>query len=128
MYIVLIPYRDDVLVFFVGMYGGRREGMHVPYGMTTLPILYVLYSREGIGQTMIASCDLLFPHVMSCFHFMRTLLEQVMDGRFGEHLAYERILSFVCVTNGGGDELKHSPYQLLEDKQHFGGEDCNVPN
>ena len=59
---------------------------------------------------------------------MRTLLEQVMDGRIGDHLAYRRRLSFVGVTNRGGDEFQHSSYQFLEDKQHFGGEDCNIPN
>ena len=31
-------------------------------------------------------------------------------------------------TREEGDILQHSPYQLLEDKQHFGGEDCNIPN
>ena len=77
---------------------------------------------------MVVSCNLLFPYWMSYLHLMRTLLQQVMDGWFGDHLAYERSLSFVCDTNGGGDELQHSPYQLLEDKQHFGGEDCNIPN
>ena len=102
--------------------------MHVPYGMITLPVLFVLYFREGIGKTMVVSCDLLFPYGMSCLPLMRTLFKQVMDGWFGDHLAYERSLSFVCVTNGGGDELQHSPYQFLEDKQHFGGEDYNIPN
>ena len=24
--------------------------------------------------------------------------------------------------------LQHPSLQLLEDKQHFGGEDCNIPN
>ena len=24
-------------------------------------------------------------------------------------------------------EIVQSPYELLEDKQHFGGEDCNIP-
>ena len=110
LYIVLIPYIDDVLVIFMGMYGVRREGMHVPYGMNTLPILSVLYFREGIRKTMVVSCDSLFPCGRSCLHLMRTLSDQVMDGWFGDHLAYERSLSFVCVTNGGGDELQHSPY------------------
>ena len=59
---------------------------------------------------------------------MRTLLGQIMNGWFGDHLAYERSLSFACDTKGGGDELQHSPYQLLEEKKHFGGEDCNIPN
>ena len=81
-----------------------------------------------MGKTMFVSYDLLSPYGMSYLHLMRTLEEQVMDGWFGEHLAYGGSLNHVGVTNGGGDELQHSPYQLLEDKQHFGGEDCNIPN
>ena len=59
--IILLPYIDDMLVLFMGMNGGRREGIHVPYGMTVLPILSIFYFREGIGQTMVVSCDSLFP-------------------------------------------------------------------
>ena len=29
-------------------------------------------------------------------------------------------------TRGGGENFDQ-PLQLLEDKQHFGGEDCNIP-
>ena len=57
-----------------------------------------------------------------------TLEEQFMEVWIGEHLACEESLIFDGVTNGGGEVLQHSPYQLLEDKQHFGGEDCNIPN
>ena len=65
---------------------------------------------------------------MDYLHLMRTLEEQFMEGWIGEHLVYGGSLSHDGVTNGGGEELQHSPYQLLEDKQHFGGEDCNIPN
>ena len=57
-----------------------------------------------------------------------TLEEQFMEGWIGEHLAYGGRLSHVGVTNGGGEELKHSPCQLLEDKQHLGREDYNICN
>ena len=73
--------------------------MHVPHGMTTLPILFVLYFRKGIGKTMVVSGDSLFPCERSCLHLMRTSLEQVMDGWIGGHSAYRRSLSFVGVTN-----------------------------
>ena len=45
----------------------------------------------------------------------------------GEPLAYDGSLILDDVTKGG-EVLQHSPYQLLEDKQHLGGEDCNIPN
>ena len=61
-------------------------------------------------------------------HLMRTLEEQFMEGWIGEHLAYGGSLILDGATNGGGEVLQHSPYQFLEDKQHFGGEDCNIPN
>ena len=128
MYIILIPYLDDVLVLFIGMHGGRWEGMHEPNRMATPHVLYVSYFRENMGQTMFFSYDLLSSYEMNYLYLMRTLVEQVMEGWFGEHLAHGGILTQVCVTNGGGDELQHSPYQLLEEKKHFGGEGCNIPN
>ena len=76
-------------------------GMHVPYGMETLHVPYATCFKEKIRKPMF-------------FSF--------------EHLAYERNLSHIGATNEGGEELQCSPYQLLEDKQHFGGEDCNIPN
>ena len=45
-----------------------------------------------------------------------------MESWVCEHLDYDESLIFDDVTNGG-EELQHSPYQLLEDKQHFGGEE-----
>ena len=51
-----------------------------------------------------------------------------MEGWIGEKLAYGGSLSHVGVTNGGGEELQHSPFQLLEDKQHLGREDYKIPN
>ena len=81
-----------------------------------------------MGKTMFVSYDLLSPYGMSYLHLMRTLEEQDMDRWMGEHLAYGGSLSHVGVTKEGRNVLQHSPYQLLEDKQHFGGEDCNIPN
>ena len=49
-----------------------------------------------------------------------------MEGWIGRHLAYEGSLSHVGVTND--EELQHSPCQFLEDKEHLGREDCNIPN
>ena len=51
-----------------------------------------------------------------------------MEGWIGEHSAYAESQILDGVTNGEGEVLQHSPYQLLEDKQHFGGEDYNIPN
>ena len=80
------------------------------------------------GQPVFISCTLLSPYGMDYLHLMRTLEEKFMEGWIGEKLPYGGSLFHVGVTNGGGEELQHSPYQLLEDKQHLGGEDCNIPN
>ena len=49
-----------------------------------------------------------------------------MEVWIGEHLAYDESLILKDVTNGG-EVLHLLPYHLLEEKQHFGGEDCNIP-
>ena len=112
----------------MGMYGGRIGGMYVPYGMDIIHLPYATCFRENIGQTFFVSFELLSPYGMDYLHLMRTLEEKFMEGWIGRHLAYEGILSHDSVTNGGGYELHHSPFQLLEDKQHLGREDCNIPN
>ena len=61
MYLVLIPYIDDVLILFTGMFGGRMGGMYVPYGRDILHVHYATCFRENIGQTMFVSLELLSP-------------------------------------------------------------------
>ena len=90
--------------------------------------MFNTFFRENIGKTMFVSFELLSPYGMDYLHLMKTLEEKFMEGWIGEHLAYEGSLSHVGVTNGGRKELQHSPCQLLEDKQHLGREDCNIPN
>ena len=40
LYALLFPYMDDVIVLFMGMYGGRLGSIAVPYGMETLYVPY----------------------------------------------------------------------------------------
>ena len=103
-------------------------GMYVPHGMEVLHAPYATCYRESIGSAMFVSFELLTPCGMDYVHLLMTLEEKFMEGWIGEHLAYGGSLIHDGVTNGGGEELQHSPYQFLEDKQHFGGEDCNIPN
>ena len=77
---------------------------------------------------MFVSFELLSPCGMNYLHLIKTLEEKFMDGWIGRHLAYEGSLSHVGVSSGGGEELQHSPCHLLEDKQHLGREDYNIPN
>ena len=102
--------------------------MYVPYGREILHVNYATFFRENIQKTMFVSLELLSPCGMNYLHLIRNLEEHFMEGWIGRHLAYEGSLSHDSVTNDGGDELQHSPCQLLEDKQHLGREDCNIPN
>lgn len=73
------------------------------------------------------SHEILFPCGMDFSHLILTLGKKFMVVWIGEPLAYDGSLILDDVTNGG-EVLQHSPYQLLEDKQHLRGEDCNIPN
>ena len=95
--------------------------------METLYVPHATCFIESIGSAMFVSYDFLTPCGMDFAHLILNLEEQFMGCWIGEHLAYQESLIFDGVTNGGGEVLQHSPYQLLEEKQHFGGEDCNVP-
>ena len=108
MYLVLIPYIDDVLILFMGMIGGRMGGLEVPYGREIIHVHYATCFRNNIGKTMFVSLELLSPCGMNYLHLIRILEEKFME-EIGRHLAYEGILSHVGVTNGGGKELQHSP-------------------
>ena len=101
VYVVLLPYLDDIVVLFMGMYGGRMGGLYLPHGMDILHVPYVSYFREKIGKTMFLSGDLLSPCGMDYLHLMRTLEEKFMEGWIGEHLAHGGSLSHDGVTNGG---------------------------
>ena len=116
LHVVFLPYIDDILVLFMGMYGGRMGGMYVPHGMEVLHEPYATCYRESIGSTMFVSFEFLTPCGMDYLHLMKTLEEQFMEGWTGEHLAYEGSLIHEGVTNGEGEVLQHSPYQFLKDK------------
>ena len=87
--------------------------MYVPYGMDIIHVPYATCFREEIGQTMFVSCELLSPYGMDYLHLMLNLEEKFMEGWIGGHLPYGGSLSHVGVTNEGGEEPQHSPYQLL---------------
>ena len=112
----------------MGLYGGRMGSLYVPHGMETLNVPYATCFRKSIGSAMFVSFEFLTPCGMDYVSLIMTLEKQFMEGWIGEDLAHEESLTHDGVTNGGGEVLQHSPYQFLEDKQHFGAEDCNIPN
>ena len=40
IYVVFLPYLDDIVVLFMGLYGGRMGSLYVPHGMETLYVPY----------------------------------------------------------------------------------------
>lgn len=102
--------------------------LYVPHGMETLYVHYATCFRKTSGSAMFVSFEFSTPCGMDYAHLIITLEEKFMEGWIGENLAYEEILNHDGVTNGGGEVLQHLPYQLLEDEQHFGGEECSIPN
>ena len=88
IYLVLIPYIDDVLILIVVMIGGRMGGLNMPFGREILHVSYTSCFRENIGQTIIATLDLLLSCGMSHLDLMRTWEENFMEGLIGRHLVY----------------------------------------
>ena len=101
--------------------------LYVPHGLGLLYVPYATCFRESIAPSMFIFVEFFTPCGMNYAPLMMTLEEQFMMYWLGEHFAYEEDLILDDVTNGGVEELQHSPYQLLEDKQHFGGVEYNIP-
>ena len=51
LYVVFLPYLDDIVALFMGFYGGRMGSLYVPHGMETLHVPYATCFRESIGST-----------------------------------------------------------------------------
>ena len=101
--------------------------MYVPHCLELQLLLHDTCFRCSIAPPMFISVDFFTPEGMDYAHIMLALEEQFMKYCLVEHLAYDEDLILDDAINGGGQELQLLPYQLLEDKQHFGGEDCNIP-
>ena len=78
LYIIFLPYIDDMLVLFVGIYGGRMRGMHVPDELKFLHVSCVIYFRGDIRKTMNVSHEILFLCGMDFAHLLLTLGKQFM--------------------------------------------------
>ena len=102
--------------------------LYVPHGLELLHVPHATCFRWIISPAMFISVEFFTPGGMDYAHLMLTLAEQFMMYWLDEHLAYDEDLIIDDVINEGGEVLQLSPYQLLEDKQHFGGEDYNIPN
>ena len=113
IYVIMLPYFDDIVVLLMGLYGEGMGNLYVPHGIEPLYLPHATCFRKSIAPTMFISVEFFTPCGMDYVHLMMTLEEQFMLCWLGEHLAYEEDLILDGVTNGGGEVLQHSPYQLL---------------
>ena len=72
MYLVFLPYIDDVLILIMGINGGRMGGLKMPFGRETLHVYYATCFKENLGKTMSVTLDLFLPYEMSHLHLMST--------------------------------------------------------
>ena len=83
---------------------------------------------ESNGQYVVATIDLLLPYDVNDLDNLDPWEEWLRGRMIGGHLGQWGNLSYVGTTREGGEVLQHLPLELLEDKQHLGGEDYNIPN
>ena len=101
--------------------------MYVPHGLELQLLLHDTCFRCDIASPMFISVEFYTPEGMDYAPIMLALEEKILMYWIDEHLFHNENLILHGSLNGEVEELQLLPYQLLEDKQHFGGEDCNVP-
>ena len=101
--------------------------VYVPHGLELLPVPHDTCFRWSIAPAMFISVEFFTLGGMGYAHIMMILEEQYLMYWLDEHLAYDEDQIIDDAINEGGELLQLSAYQFLEDKQHFGGEDCNIP-
>ena len=101
--------------------------MYVPHGLELQLLLHDTCFRCSISPPMFISVEFFTLDGMDYAHIMLALEEQFMMLLLVEHLAYDEDLILDDANKEGGEVIQLLPYQLLEDKQHFGGEDYNIP-
>ena len=112
----------------MGFYGQRMGSVYVSHGLELQLVLHDTCLRCGIAPPMFISVEFFTPEGIDYAHIMLSLEEQFMMLWLAEHLIYDEDLIIDDANNEGGEVLQLLPYHLLENKKHFGGEDCNIPN
>ena len=127
LYVLFLPYVDDIVVSFMGLYGQRMSSVYVPHGLELLPVFHDTCFRCSTASTMFISVEFFTPDGLDYVHIMLTLEEKYTGNWLIEHLAYDGDFILHDTMDGGEEVLQLLPYQFLEDKQHLGGEDCDIP-
>ena len=87
--------------------------------------------EEALGQQMVATWGLIDEerHIATQLEAIIDILErQLWNWAYITHWRRWGNIPYEDATWEGDGFLQHPLLQLLEDKQRFGGEDCNIPN
>ena len=101
--------------------------VYVPHGMELYPVLHDTCFRCDIASPMFIFVEFYTPEGIEYAPIMLELEEHFLMYWLDEHLVHDGNLILDGAMHGEGEELQLLPCQFLEDNQHFGGEDCNVP-
>ena len=105
MYVVLLPYLDDIVVLFMGLYGQKMGSLYVPYGLKLLPVLHDTCFRCSIASTMFISVEFYTPKGMDYAPIMLALEEKFLMYWLDENLTHDENLILDGAINGEGEEL-----------------------
>ena len=78
IYVVLLPYLDDIVVLFMVLYGVRMGSLYLAHGLKVLPIPHATCFRWSISLAMFISVEFFTAGGMDYAHLMLTLQEQFM--------------------------------------------------
>ena len=101
LYVLLLPYLDDIVVLFMGLYGKRVGSVYVPQGLELSPMFHETCFRYSTIPNMFISIDFFSPSGMDHVHAILTLEEQFMGDWLIENLAYDGDLILDDTMNGG---------------------------
>ena len=73
IYVVFLPYLDDIVVLFMGLYGGRMGSLYVTHGMKLLYVPHATCFKGRISPSMLISVEFFTPCGMDYVHLMMTL-------------------------------------------------------
>ena len=102
LYVILLPYIDDILVLFMGMYGQRISSVHVPHGMELYLVLHDTCFRCDIASPMFISVEFYTPEVADYEPILLALEEKFLMYWLSEHLIHDESLILDGAINGEG--------------------------
>ena len=75
IYVIFLPYIDDILVLFMGLYGQKVGSVYVPHGMELHIVLHGTCFRCDIASPMFISVEFYTPGGMDYAPIMLALEE-----------------------------------------------------